>query len=185
MRWGAGFNGPGCCFRVSESAWWRRRMGWRRWRRWILTAPIGRRRDYRSGSPPPISKLVAVRQNNLPNQRRFAKEMVNALGGRTGPAPGAAPARGDAGILVAGLVAVDAELSLWLRPGDALERLRCAPPPAEACWDDCYRQASGERFRLPGFGERGPIPQAARRVDVAGPGPARACAISTMPNTSE
>lgn len=55
---------------------------------------------------------------------------------------------------------------LWLRHREELERLGFVAPPVEAWWDLCYRQASGERFRLPGFAEVGPILQADRLARV-------------------
>lgn len=51
---------------------------------------------------------------------------------------------------------------LWLTHSEALVGLGFAPPPRRAWREWCYRQASGERFRLPGFGESGPIRQGAR-----------------------
>jgi hypothetical protein len=168
---------------------------------------------------------LAVRQNNERNQRKFVKEMANALGvveGRwpeprrsraeTEPPPELpagspfaqccflaeraqrqlrpAPPRVDSVVSFPSLLllpdastAVPDNLaprtivatpgvldlllstqnpSLWLRHGAALERLGFAAPPAEVWWEFCYRQASGERFRLPGFGEHGPIVQANR-----------------------
>jgi len=51
---------------------------------------------------------------------------------------------------------------LWSQHEAALKPLGFAPPPMEAWWAYCYRQVSGERFRLPGFGERGPVLQADR-----------------------
>ncbi|MBL8216190.1 MAG: hypothetical protein JNK87_36055 [Bryobacterales bacterium] len=51
---------------------------------------------------------------------------------------------------------------LWSRHGAALEPLGFTPPPLEVWREACLRQASGERLRLPGFGENGPIDYAAR-----------------------
>lgn len=56
--------------------------------------------------------------------------------------------------------------TLWLQHRETLERLGFAPPPVEAWWEYCYRQVSGERFRLPGFCESGPIRQAERLAGV-------------------
>lgn len=51
---------------------------------------------------------------------------------------------------------------LWLQHGAALRELGFSPPPSSVWPEACLRQSSGERFRLPGFGERGPIATAAR-----------------------
>jgi len=46
---------------------------------------------------------------------------------------------------------------LWLSHRDALRGLGFAAPPPQAWLEWCRRQASGERFRQPGFSETGPI----------------------------
>jgi hypothetical protein len=51
---------------------------------------------------------------------------------------------------------------LWLRHGPMLEDLGFAAPPRRTWLEWCRRQCSGERLRLPGFGETGPIDRAAR-----------------------
>lgn len=50
----------------------------------------------------------------------------------------------------------------WLRYGPTLGDLGFAAPPRRAWLEWCLRQCSGERLRLPGFGEAGAIDRAAR-----------------------
>jgi hypothetical protein len=173
---------------------------------------------------------LSVRQGNVRNQRKFAKEMANALGvveGRwvepwrsraetTLPAdlPQAPPfvqcclmaeraqrlLRPEApvlkevvllpslvllpeartpvpvalpeGTIVATPAVLDLLLStqspfLWLQHGKDLKRLGFSPPPLDAWIEACYRQTSGERLRLPGFSEPGPITQEVRLARTA------------------
>jgi hypothetical protein len=51
---------------------------------------------------------------------------------------------------------------LWLRHGPVLEDLGFAAPPRRTWLEWCHRQCSGERLRLPGFGETGPIDRPTR-----------------------
>ncbi len=167
---------------------------------------------------------LAMRQGNVRNQMKFAREMANALGvveGRwaeplrsrrespvpeelgglppfvqccvmaeraqgllRGPVPRVAevvrrpglmllpeatmaPVEFPASTLVVTPAVLDLLLAtqspgLWLSHGAALSELGFAPPPRRAWRDWCYRQVSGERFRLPGFGQSEPIRQGAR-----------------------
>lgn len=169
---------------------------------------------------------LAVRQGNVRNQVKFAREMANALGvveGRReeplrsrreselppdvmGLAPfvqccllaeraqsclrGPAP-RLDSEVRLPGLfvlpdarhavpelpprtiVVTPAVLDLllatqkpdlWLSHGRTLRGLGFSAPPRRVWLEWCYRQFSGERCRLPGFGETGPIDREARLV---------------------
>jgi hypothetical protein len=165
-----------------------------------------------------------VRQENLRNQAKFAREMSNALGVVEGqreeplrsrresavpedldglrpfvqcchmaeraqaflrpPAPRLAAAVHKPGLIVLPhaeaalpafpantIVATPAVLDLllatqkpdlWLTYGPTLGELGFAPPPRRAWLEWCQRQCSGERLRLPGFGETGPIDRAGR-----------------------
>lgn len=174
---------------------------------------------------------LAVRQNNLRNQRKFVKEMANALGVVEGrwtepkrsrtetelphdlpaalpfaqccylaeraqrqlrpPAPALEsivrlpslvllpsastpiPEGLTAGAIVATPPVLDLLMAtqnpfLWPLHRAALESLGFLPPPVSAWWDVCYRQSSGERFRLPGFCEPGPVLQGSRLARIEG-----------------
>jgi hypothetical protein len=193
------------------------------------------------GGPPPIPALpvtpaaaarrlvfwfehylpLAMRQTNIRNQRKFAREMANALGvveGRRaeplrsrreadvpaelhtlppfaqccamaerahsllrGPAPKVAELVRLPGLIlvpnaqtavpefpaktmvvtpaVLDLLVTTQSPGLWLKYGEALKNLGFAAPQRQVWRAWCYRQLSGERFRLPGFGETGPIEQ--------------------------
>lgn len=167
---------------------------------------------------------LALRTGNMRNQRKFAREMANALGVVEGeraeplrsrreaqvpadlaaltpfaqccamagraqqrlrpPAPrvsevvrlpglvvvphGQAPMPDvPAGAMVVTPAVLDLLLAtqiptLWLSHGDALRALGFQAPPLDAWLEWCRRQVSGERLRLPGFAESGPITQPAR-----------------------
>lgn len=172
---------------------------------------------------------LAVRQKNVRNQRKFVKEMANALGVVEGRWPEPRRSRAEtelpvelppgspfaqccflaeraqrrlrppapvlksverlpslvllpdrntpipddvaARTIVATPPVLDLLMAtqnpfLWLQYGAELEPLGFVAPPVAAWWELCYRQASGERFRLPGFCERGPILQADRLARV-------------------
>ena len=196
------------------------------------------------GGPPPIPALpvtpaaaarrlvfwfehylpLAMRENNGRNQRKFVREMANALGvveGRRaeplrsrreadvpaelhalppfaqccamaerahsllrGPAPKVTELVRLPGLIlvpnaqtsvpefpaktmvvtpeVLDLLLATQSPGLWLKYGEALKDLGFAAPQRQVWRAWCYRQLSGERFRLPGFGETGPIEQANR-----------------------